>query len=127
MTTPEKQRKIFNLFSKNGDQIQTKDIPDMLRFLGYIPTNINTTEELVTYEQFLEICKDQPVFDKDELRRLFKTFDEKNDGTISVKDFFEILDYGEGKFLKYEKDEIMNYLSPNLSGVVNYQSFVDEM
>ncbi|KAG0440614.1 Calmodulin [Dictyocoela muelleri] len=127
MITPEKQRKIFNLFSQNGDHVQKKDIHDMLRYLGYVPTKLDIKNDKISYDEFLEICKNQPFFNKEELLKSFEAFDHDNDGNINVKELFEILDHGDDKFTKHEKEEIMNYLSTNLSGVINYKNFISEI
>merc|ERR1712035_115639 len=127
---PELQ--LFQLYSKN-DEIQTKDLLKLLRFLGHTMdpdslTNLIKNESIgvtLNYEEFALINKKAKNYNIQEssIRKSFEYFDPQKTGFIPISVLEEIFpDPKNGEISDVE--EIIRLLEQDEHGRINYESFL---
>ena len=98
-------RDVFNVYDDNlSGSIDIKELPTLLRYLHYTPTEAQCAELMKKYDkngdgtlslqEIFALCANEPIpkLDNEEaLRKAFRVFDRDNSGKVSFKELKEAM------------------------------------
>ena len=131
-------KEVLDLYDPNDEgYVQTKDIRKILNAMGRTldkedeqnfkeaadPDNSGT----ISKDNFLDTVEAMFSLPKEEINELldaFKTFDVKNAGKISVKNFKNVLLKFGQEFNEKEAEEILKYIDVDRDGNINIKDFI---
>jgi len=130
----------WNLFTRGGKEIASKDVGYVLRILGQNPTEddivamvmkadcdwngmMGRTDFLLVGEEILKSSVDQ----MDDLRAAFRVFDYDNNGSISKEELREaMVNFGQ-RCTDEEFDAMFAEADKNMNGRIDFDEFVEMM
>lgn len=136
----EEIKSIFELFDKNGDgKLENSEIKSFMNAIGRDPSDEEIQKLIekadsdkngfITIDEFLVYMDDVYVLQPDQIEDLvdaFKIFDVDKSGTISKKEFENILTkYGANEFSEEDIKDIFNMIDIDKDGTINYAEFID--
>ncbi|KAK3794626.1 hypothetical protein RRG08_003772 [Elysia crispata] len=77
----------------------------------------------MTFEDFVEICRREPVTSEDDLMKAFRKIDLNGDGYISLDELFKIMTTKGEKMSRAEVKEMIDEVDENKDGRLDYREF----
>jgi Ca2+-binding EF-hand superfamily protein len=131
---------IFRMFDKNGDgKLMNEEISSFLTAIGReaskeevkkIVDSIDADKNgYITIDEFITYMDDNYVISSDQIDELidaFKIFDYDNSGSVSRKEFHDILTkFGPNEFSEEDIKDIFDMIDVDHDGTINYAEFID--
>ncbi|XP_012941722.1 EF-hand calcium-binding domain-containing protein 7 isoform X2 [Aplysia californica] len=112
------------------DEIDSKDdLMTLLQQTGRNPSSrviskywTRNTESL-TFDDFVDICRREPVTSEDELMRAFRKIDVNGDGYISLDELFKVMTTKGEKMSRSEVKAMIDEVDENKDGRLDYKEF----
>ncbi|GFS00860.1 EF-hand calcium-binding domain-containing protein 7-like isoform X9 [Elysia marginata] len=112
------------------EEIASKeDLTILLQQTGRNPSSkvitrywINDTDGM-TFEDFVDICRREPVTSEDDLMKAFRKIDLNGDGYISLDELFKIMTTRGEKMTRAEVKEMIDEVDENKDGRLDYREF----
>ncbi|XP_048870384.1 calcium-binding protein 5a [Brienomyrus brachyistius] len=141
----EELQEAFNEFDKDKDGlIGCKDLGNLMRMMGYMPTEMELTElsqkinmnlgGKVDFEDFVELMAPKLLAETagmiglKELKDAFKEFDLDGDGEISMEEMRSAMEKLLGQHMSHrEIDAVLREADNNGDGSVDFEEFVRMM
>ena len=134
-------RNAFTLFDKDHDgKLSTKEVDDVLRFLGKDPTEYEMEFVLkdldmygngtLTFPQFLKLLSQKyndTKFNVEEMKAVFRIFDKDGDGYITSDEIQEEMSKHGDVFSDQQIKQMMEGADSNGDGRIDYEEFVKLM
>lgn len=138
-------RDAFNEFDKDKDGlISCKDLGNLMRTMGYMPTEMELIElsqninmnlgGMVDFEDFVELmtpkllAETAGMIGMKELKDAFKEFDVDGDGSITTEELRSAMSKLLGKQVNYQEiDAIVKEADHDGDGTVDFEEFVKMM
>ncbi|RUS84254.1 hypothetical protein EGW08_008006 [Elysia chlorotica] len=112
------------------EEVSSKeDLTILLQQTGRNPSSkvitrywINDTDGM-TFEDFVEICRREPVTSEDDLMKAFRKIDLNGDGYISLDELYKIMTTRGEKMSRAEVKEMIDEVDDNKDGRLDYREF----
>ncbi|XP_055956615.1 EF-hand calcium-binding domain-containing protein 7 isoform X3 [Patella vulgata] len=122
------------LFDDLSEEITSKeDLISALQQTGRNPTNRSLTKywtrdtRSLTFDDFVHICKKEPVTTADDLMKAFRKVDLNGDGYISLDELYKLMTTRGERMSKSDVQDIIEEVDENRDGRLDYREFCNMM
>lgn len=113
----ESKKSLFSLLQQTGRN------PSKSRMNDYWPSHM----EQLTFDDFVQICKKEPVTTVDDLMNAFRKIDLNGDGYLSLDELYKIMNKGDQTMSRDEVRKLIDDVDDNKDGKLDYREFTNMM
>ncbi|KAL6122179.1 hypothetical protein NUSPORA_00799 [Nucleospora cyclopteri] len=124
--------KAFKIFANEEQMVLQKDIPTVVRCLGFVINDqMAFPDKNVTLQEFHEIIlnlsDESSIFTKENIDDAFKMLDPENTGYVKAQDLRTVLHEDVDGLSEEEVNNFFTNYSPNAEGKVSYKVLLEKL